>query len=186
MVHAIDTAVSRKLRELDLFGSAEALLMAAPRVERDILEPILGPITSASLFGSYGPGHVTTDIVDLKEFPDARFDFFEASLLFDYVPESDAAFDSVSRVLRGKSVMFFHIGEGRLKPGDMPPRLKRYRTDWTAHYYPDDYQQPIVQFGRDWITGKLQSHGFEVEQIIWNDPGTEKSLTWWLAWRNRD
>jgi len=184
MARAVDTKLSARIVEMELAGRARALLVGAPEVERRLLAPLIGTVTTASLYGRYGAGHVASDVVDLKEFEDDSFDLFEASLLFDYVPQTNSAFDSISRVLRSRSLMFFHIGEGRLREGDMAPTLKRYRSDWTATYYPADYKQPIMIFGRDWIREKLESQGFAHEEIRWIDPGTAKALTWWLAWRD--
>ena len=181
---AVSELLAPTLDSMDLLGKAESLLIAASGIERSIIDPVIGQVTPGSLFGNYGDNHVTTDVVDLKEFDDDRFDLFSASLLFDYVPRTEDALASVSRVLRNRSVMFFHIGEGRLHPDDRPPYVKRMRTDWTAKYYPEDYEQPIVKMGRKWIENKLQSLGFTTTQHTWSELSSPKNITWWLAARN--
>ncbi len=183
MASAVAESLTPTLESMDLRGRAKSLLIAASGIERSIIDPAIGEVTPGSLFGTYGDNHVKTDVVDLKEFADDSFDLFSASLLFDYVPRTENALESISRVLRARSVMFFHIGEGRLHPDDRPPYVKRMRTDWTAPYYPEDYEQPIVKMGRRWIEQKLQSLGFTVEQHTWSEPWSDKNITWWLARR---
>lgn len=183
MAYAIDNGLSAKLKELDIRGMTEGLLMASPQVEQDLLQSLIGSFVTTSLYGKYGRNHVFSNAEDLKEFNSDTFDFAEACGVFDFIEGAEQAFESVSRVLRQRAIFFFHIGGGHLKDGNMPPTLKRFRTDWSANYYPSDYKQPIVLFGRDWIEEKLQSLGFQVKQITWTDPGTAKYLTWWLSWR---
>lgn len=183
MAQAVDLCLAPKLSELGLKGAAKSLLIGAPAVEMELLQPLVGEIVHGSLYGEYAENHVTTDVRDLKEFSDQSFDLLEACTIFDFVPEAEAAFESISRVLKTKSIVFFHINDGRLRDSDAPPWVKRYRTDWTASYYPEGYQQPIVIFGRQWIHNKLTELGFEVRTCVWQDPGLKKSLTWWLAWR---
>ena len=183
MAYAIDNGLRAKLEELGMLGKASGLLMASTRGEQGLLDNLIDSFVTTSLFGRYSPDHVHSNAEDLKEFRDDSFDLVEACGLFDFVEGAERAFESVSRVLRPTAVLFFHIGAGHLEGGDMPPRIERYRTDYTAKYYPSDYKQPIVVFGREWIEAKLMSLGFQVKQITWTDPGIEQPLTWWLAWR---
>ena len=123
MAYAVDNGLRAKLEELRLLGTARSLLMAAPRVERDLLDGLIGPYVTMSLYGSYSDDHIYSNAEDLKEFEAQSFDLAEASGVFDFIEGAERAFESVSRVLRPTSVFFFHIGGGHLKDGDMAPTL---------------------------------------------------------------
>jgi hypothetical protein len=183
MAHALDIRCVHVCRELGIYGTAKALLAAPASHELDILKPLIGPYVTFSLYGKYGANHVTCDVCDLSPFEPGSFDFFEACLLFDYVPETAVAIGNIARVLKNRAAFFIHISEGRLLPGDQAPRLHRYRSDWTASYYPKEYQQPIMKIGRKWFALEWARYGFSVDEIIWNDPIISKPVTWWIGWR---
>jgi SAM-dependent methyltransferase len=183
MVHAIDTGLTPLMTALGLAGHATALLVAPTLQEKTLLSPLLGAMTTTSLFGDYGAQHVISDISNLKEFEDHSFDFVEVNSVLDFVPDTDRAFVSISRVLRRRAVFFFHINDGRIKDTDDTPKIRHYRTDFSAEYYPKDYKQPVMIFGRGWIGARLSALGFQFQEMRWTDPGVGKRLTWWVAWR---
>ena len=152
-------------------------------MESKLLGPFLKSYATCSLYGSYGRDHVQCDLKDLAPFPDEGFDLFEACCVFDFIPDFGEAIASVSRVLARRSAVFVHYTDRRIVDGTSPPFVARYRSDWSADYYPPGYQQPIVHVGRQWFAGEWARHGFAMEQVAWCDPHAKRPLVWWMGTR---
>jgi SAM-dependent methyltransferase len=185
LARMIDRVGEPLLRELEIAGKARALCAAPGAAERYLLDPLVDSLLTFSLFGSYGKDHIQCDIRDLSRFEAGSFDLFEASLVYDYVPELDLAIANTARVLAPKSAFFIFINEGRLLPGDKPPKVKntRDRAAGLPEYYPEDYERQQISVGRKWLDAAWRKHGFDVQQVIWHDASIGESFTWWVGRR---
>jgi SAM-dependent methyltransferase len=181
----LDTVGMPLLRDLGLLGTARSLCAAPGHHERRLLEPFMASLVTFSLFGKYGEEHIACDIRDLSRFESASFDLFEASLVFDYVPELALAIENVARVLAAPSAFFIHIKEGRLLQGNASPRVARTTTrkGGLPAYYPEEFERPQIVVGRKWFATAWRAHGFEVSQVVWQDPSIQQPFTWWVGVR---
>ncbi len=183
MAYTIGTIGRSACETLGICGSAQGLMASPSGLERELIGPLTSSLVTFSLYGNYGKGHVTCDICDMGIFEAESFDLFEACQVFDYVPDVARAIGNVARVLKRKAVIFVHVSDERLLPGDEAASVVRYRTGGNAPYYEKDYRQPIVNLGREWFAGEWRKYGFSIQQVRWLDSATKKSLTWWVGTR---
>jgi hypothetical protein len=164
-----------------------ALLISASPIEQQLLAPFCDSVATASLFGEYSGNHVHSNIVDLKEFGDWSFELVHACCVLDFVPEFEQALRSVHRVLAMNG--WFSMHDARIRMGrnerTLPPFVKKLRENYTANYYPEGYQQPIVHVGHDWFMQTMSHIGFEVHECSHFDPFSGKTLWWHFCQRIR-
>ncbi len=185
LARVLDVYVGPLLVKLGLSGGARTIGAASGNAERFLLEPFASSMTLFSLFGEYGETHVKCDIRDMSQFPAGTFDLFEASLVLDYVPELDLAFDNIARVLGSPSAFLIFVNEKRLLSGNQPPRVKRIRNRAAGlpDYYPVDYERQQIEVGRAWLENAWRKRGYEVEQVVWHDDSITENFTWWIGHR---
>lgn len=183
MAYALDKRGRALCQSAGLESGAQGLLAAPAQSETKLHAPLLKSWTTCSLYGSYGRDHVQCDLKDLAPFADASFDLFEACDVLDFIPDFGDAIASVSRVLAKRAVVFVYYTDRRMTDGDAPPVVVKYRSDWTADYYPPGYQQPVVRVGRQWFAKEWARHGFSMEQVAWCDPHAKRAVVWWMGAR---
>lgn len=185
LARAVDTVGAPMLRTMKLLGTARAICAAPGVGERYLIESLAGSMLAFSLFGTYGKDHVQCDVRDMSRFAAGSFDFFEASLVLDYVPEIDTAIDNIARILAAPAAFFIFINEKRLLPGSEAPRVTqtRDRAQGLPGYYPEDYERQHIKMGRRWFDAAWRKRGFGVHQVIWRNSSIGENFTWWVGKR---
>jgi hypothetical protein len=159
------------------------LAFAMTTTERKVLAPIYSRITSVSLYGSYGEGHIGgVDVCDLSCFADGGFRGVFSILLFDYVLEQEKGLIECFRVTEPGGLLFTHIASHRLTEDEMPPKILSLivRRDDYFNYLPEDAKIYSVAVGRRWFLRTMEQVGFETQHIpIWDD--ATSSVSHWFV-----
>lgn len=158
-----------------------ALAIAATKIEQDIIRSKFGSLVSASLYGSYNNyGNVTiqTDLRNLKEFPDQRFDLVQACGVVDFIYELDDVLASVYRVLKPGGFFLFLILDYRLVNNNDPPKIIGTKKE---PYFPEGIELPSVMFGKKYLLRRMEKVGFKAEKYEITDYFSGTVCNWFLG-----
>ena len=177
------------LRACQATSERPLLAFAMTKNERILLEPLFPRITSVSLFGDYGSGHMAgVDARHLTDFEDGLFGGYFGCLLFDYFTEHEAALREAYRVLAPEGVFFIHIAAGRLEPTSNPPTEAK-KIVGTADYFPylpSGQTLSSVSVGEQWLLDKMEAIGFEARHLQVSEIGTNTVSNWFVGMKPPD
>ena len=179
----VDDVLLPRKAALDALGRP-LLGFAMTKNERILLEPVFPEITSVSLYGDYGHGHVLgVDARDLGRFHGGEFSGYFACLLFDYFTEHEAALEEAFRVLAPGGVFLTAISGDRLTSTlDPPTETKKIagRPDYFS-YLPSDVTLSDIKVGREWFLETMRRVGFSAELRQVREAGASDATDWFVG-----
>lgn len=155
-----------------------ALVISGTQWERETISTHFGTVVSTALYGQYGPNTIKSDIRNLKEFQDNKFDYVNACNVLDYIYQIDEVLGSVYRVLKPGGHFLFHIAEFRLVDSFDPPATRGTKRE---PYYPDDVELPSVIFGKHDLVERMKKHHFDTRKFEVLDIFSGEVCTWFLG-----
>ena len=159
---------------------------AMTTAERRILAPHFPEVVSASLYGSYGDGHlVGVDARDLSRFADGAFGCVFSILLFDYFFEHEQALAEASRVLAPGGLFMTLMLDSRISDDAARPAIMKTITPAPGYfdYVPADKALLSVHVGQVWFLRAMRRVGLAAQCIETHDAISPHRNRWFVGWK---
>ena len=165
--------------------SRKLLLVSSPKKERSIISKYSNNVMHISLQGNFGDEKCVEgmDICDLKNIPNASFDFVLACCVLDYIPDLKKVFAEQSRILKSGGRFIFWIMPFRLN-GVNGCRIKHTNAlahESYAHSGKPETGIPDCEFSVDWIFDQAGLTGLRMYQILMLDDISGLADRWFVA-----